>query len=66
MTSFQAGLEANQADQLTVFLLGRSRRGTLLTVALADLGDGPKLALAAQEEIGPHIPGQVPDWVGRL
>ena len=60
MTSFQGGLEANQADQLTVFLLGRSRRGTLLTVALADLGDGPVGALAARDLHGPHNPGQVP------
>ena len=36
-----------------MFLLWRSWRGTLLTVDLASLGDGPKLALAAQEDLGP-------------
>ncbi len=46
-------------DQLTVFLLGRLARSTLWTVALADLGDCPKLALSAQKTYGPPNPGQV-------
>ena len=52
-------------DQVTVFLLWRSRRSTLLTVPLDDLGDGPQSALAALEFPGPQFPGRVPDGVNR-
>lgn len=53
------------SDQLTVFLLWRSGRSTLLTVHLDDLGDSPQSALTALEFPGPQFPGRVPDRVNR-
>ena len=48
------------ADQMTVPLLWRLVRNTLLTVSLVDLGDGPSWALVAWGELGPRNPGQEP------
>ena len=54
---------APTADQMTVFLLRHSLCNTFLTVLLADLGNSPGMALAAQEVGGSQYPGQVTDRV---
>jgi len=41
--------------QVSVCLLGRSKRGKLLTVPLVRLGDGPPWALKVQALLGPLI-----------